>query len=127
MSTTTAINKVATVAVPVVDQEKALELYVGKLGFEKRTDISMNNGYRWIEVAPPGAETTIAIPPPSGKAGEKDTRISLQTDDIDALHAELRSRGVDVDDQVTRFGDQVPAMFWFRDAEQNTLMVVERR
>ena len=127
MSTTTVVSKVATVAVPVVDQEKALELYVDKLGFEKRTDISMGNGYRWIEVAPPGAETTIAIPPPSGKAGEKDTRISLQTDDIDALHAELRSRGVDVDDEVTRFGDRVPPMFWFRDAEQNTLMVIERR
>lgn len=127
MSSATVISKVATVAVPVVDQEQALELYVDKLGFEVRTDISMGNGYRWIEVAPPGAETTIAIPPPSGKAGEKDTRISLQTDDIDALHAELRSCGVDVDEEVTRFGDRVPPMFWLRDAEQNTLMVVERR
>jgi hypothetical protein len=51
----------------------------------------------------------------------------LQTDDIDALHAELRSRGVDVDDEVTRLGEGVPPMFWFRDAEQNTLLVVERR
>ena len=125
MSTT--VGKIATIAIPVADQEKALELYVDKLGFEKRIDIVMGNGYRWIEVAPPGAETTIAIPPPSGRAGEKDTRISLQTDDIDALHTDLRSRGVDVDEEITRFGDRVPPAFWFRDAEQNALMVVERR
>ena len=49
-------------------------------------------GNRWIEVAPSGAETPIALcpPGPSGKAGGKDTGIALQTDDIDAFHAQLR-------------------------------------
>jgi hypothetical protein len=53
------------------------------------------------------------------------TGITLATDDIDATHADLRSKGVDVDAEVSRMGDPVPPMFWFRDAEGHTLMVVE--
>lgn len=60
-------------------------------------------------------------------AGSKDTGITLQTDDIDAYHAQLKDRDVDVDAEVSRFGDPVPPMFWFRDPEGNTLMVVEVR
>ena len=56
-----------------------------------------------------------------------DTGISLQTGDIDAYHAQLKDRGVDVDAEVGRFGDAVPPLFWFRDPEGNTLMVVEAR
>ena len=40
-------------------------------------------------------------------------------------HAELRARGVDVDEAVSRMGDPIPPMFWLRDADGNTLMVVE--
>jgi catechol 2,3-dioxygenase-like lactoylglutathione lyase family enzyme len=122
----THINKVSTVVVPVSDQERALEFYVDKLGFEKRTDVPFGNGYRWIEVAPEGAVTTIAIvPPPPGKpTGNVETGIGLYTEDIDADHADLKSRGVDVDDEVSRMGDPVPPLFWFRDPDGNTLMVV---
>jgi hypothetical protein len=31
---------------------------------------------------------------------------------------------VDVDDEVSRMGGPVPPMFWFRDPEGNTLMMV---
>jgi catechol 2,3-dioxygenase-like lactoylglutathione lyase family enzyme len=125
-SSNTHINKVSTVVVPVSDQERAIEFYVDKLGFEKRTDVPFGNGYRWIEVAPAGAATTIAIvPPPPGKpTGNVETGIALYTEDIDADHAELKSRGVDVDDEVSRMGDPVPPLFWFRDPDDNTLMVV---
>ena len=125
-TTKTSIEKVATVIVPVSEQERAIEFYVDTLGLEKRVDVPFGNGYRWVEVAPPEAVTTIAIcPPPEGKpAGGKETGISLQTDDIDALHAELKARGVDVDDEVSRMGGPVPPLFWLRDPENNTLMVV---
>jgi predicted enzyme related to lactoylglutathione lyase len=56
--------------------------------------------------------------------GGKDTGISLQTDDIEAYHAHLTDHGVDVDSDISRFGD-APPLFWFRDPEGNTLMVVE--
>jgi catechol 2,3-dioxygenase-like lactoylglutathione lyase family enzyme len=128
MSTTrTHIGKVGTVVVPVTDQERAIAFYVDALGFEKRTDVPFGGGSRWVEVAPAGAETTIAIvPPPEGKpAGNAETGIGLQTSDIDADHAELKSRGVDVDDEVSRMGDPVPPLFWLRDPDGNTLMVVQ--
>ena len=41
------------------------------------------------------------------------------------MHADLKAAGVDVDDEVSRMGDPVPPMFWFRDPDKNTLMVVE--
>jgi catechol 2,3-dioxygenase-like lactoylglutathione lyase family enzyme len=125
--TATRISKVGTVVVPVSDQERSIEFYVGTLGFEKRTDIPFGEGYRWVEVAPPGADTTIAIvpPPPGNPTGDVQTGIGLNTDDIDAVHADLKARGVDVDAEVSRMGDPVPPLFWFRDPDGNTLMVVE--
>ena len=126
-TTKTQVNKIATVIVPVADQDKALEFYCGTLGFEPRVDIPFGNGYRWIEVGLGGESTTIALAPPrEGDAnGNRETGISLQTDDIDGYYAQLRDAGVDVDEQVQRMGDPVPPMFWFRDPEGNTLMVVQ--
>lgn len=74
------------------------------------------NGDRWVEVAPAGAATTVAIvkPRPDEPTGIE-TRIALSTTDIDADHAELKARGVDVDDEVSRMGDPVPPMFFLRD------------
>jgi catechol 2,3-dioxygenase-like lactoylglutathione lyase family enzyme len=126
-TTKTRIAKLGVVCIPVSDQERAIEFYVDTLGFEKRADVPFGNGYRWVEVAPAGGETTIAIvPPPPGKpTGDVETGIGLQTHDVDALHAELRDAGVDVDAEVSRMGDPVPPMFWLRDPDNNTLMVVE--
>jgi catechol 2,3-dioxygenase-like lactoylglutathione lyase family enzyme len=130
MSTDTAthISQVATVIVPVSDQDRAIEFYREKLGFEKRADIPMGNDYRWVEVAPAGASTTIAIVPPrEGEATGVETAIALRTDDIDADHASLRAQGVDVDAEVQRMGDPVPPMLRFRDPDGNGLLIVELR
>jgi catechol 2,3-dioxygenase-like lactoylglutathione lyase family enzyme len=128
-NTKTRISKIGTVVVPVSDQDRAIEFYVDKLGFEKRTDVPFGDGYRWVEVAPADAATTIAIvPPPPGKpTGNVETGIGLETDDIDADHADLKNRGVDVDAEVSRMGDPVPPLFWFRDPDGNTLMVVQNQ
>jgi catechol 2,3-dioxygenase-like lactoylglutathione lyase family enzyme len=125
-STKTRVNKINTVVIAVSDQDRAIDFYVEKLGFQKRIDVPFGNGYRWIEVAPGDAATTIALaPPPQDKpTGNRETGIGLQTDDIDAYHAELKADGVDVDPEVSRMGDPVPPLFWLRDPEGNTLMVV---
>lgn len=126
-STRTRISKINTVVVPVSDQDRAIEFYVETLGFEKRTDVPFGNGYRWVEVAPADAVTTIAIvpPPPDKPTGNVETGIALQTNDIDADHADMKAAGVDVDPEVSRMGAPVPPMFWFRDPDGNTLLVVE--
>jgi catechol 2,3-dioxygenase-like lactoylglutathione lyase family enzyme len=125
--TATRISKIGTVCVPVSDQRRAIEFYVETLGLEKRTDVPFGDGYRWVEVAPAGADTTVAIvPPPPGKpTGDVQTGICLNTDDVEGVHAELKERGVDVDAEISRMGDPVPPMFWLRDPDGNTLMVVE--
>ncbi len=125
-ATTSSISRINTVVVPVSDSDRAIDFYTQKLGLEKRVDIPFGDKYRWVEVAPAGADTTIALaPPPEGReAGGMQTGISLQTSDIDSLHAELKDRGVDVDPEVSRMGDPVPPLFWLRDLDKNTLMVV---
>jgi predicted enzyme related to lactoylglutathione lyase len=123
------IKKLANVIIPVADQDLELQFYTEALGLEKRADEPFGDGNRWIEVAPPGADTPIAICPPGPglTPGGKDTGISLETDDIDAYHAQLKDHGVDVDAEVSRFGDAVPPLFWLRDPEGNKLMVVAAR
>jgi catechol 2,3-dioxygenase-like lactoylglutathione lyase family enzyme len=127
-TTRTAVSKLASVIIPVSDQDRAVEFYTDKLGLEKRADLPFGNeGGRWIEVAPSTGETPIALcpPGPDGAAGGKETGVSLQTDDIEAYHAQLKAAGVDVDASVHHLGPGVPPLFWFRDLEQNRLMVVQ--
>jgi catechol 2,3-dioxygenase-like lactoylglutathione lyase family enzyme len=125
-TTKTAVEKVATVIIPVGDVDRAIEFYVGKLGLEKRIDVPFGGDYRWVEVGPVGADTTIALAPPreGDPVGNRETGISLYTQDIEGYHTQLKADGVDVDDEVSRMGDPVPPMFWLRDPESNTLMVV---
>jgi catechol 2,3-dioxygenase-like lactoylglutathione lyase family enzyme len=126
-SSSTRIAELGTVMVPVNDQDRALDFYVGTLGFEKRSDTPFGKGDRWVEVAPPGATTTIAlVPPREGESAGIPTRIGLNSKDVDADYADMRARGVDVDEQVMRMGDPVPPMFFFRDPDGNQLLVVQR-
>ncbi len=119
------ITKVGTVGVPVSDQDRALDFYVGMLGFEKRLDAPFGQGLRWIEVAPAGAVTTIALAPsPDGSPIGVDTGIRLHTPDAEADHASLLDRGVDVDAEIMRWAG-VPPMFTLRDPDGNTLVIVQ--
>jgi lactoylglutathione lyase len=119
------ITEVRTVGVPVSDQDRAVEFYVGTLGFEKRLDVPYGDGQRWIEVAPTGTSTTIAlVPAREGVPTSVETGIRFTTADADADHADLRARGVDADDVLRWEG--VPPMFAFRDQDGNGLEIVER-
>jgi catechol 2,3-dioxygenase-like lactoylglutathione lyase family enzyme len=126
--TTSRIGQISLVTIPAADQDRSIDFYVEKLGFEKRTDLPFGGKYRWVEVYPPSGTTGIALAPPhpDREMAPMETGIALTTDDIDATHAHLREQGVDVDAEVSRMGDPVPPMFWFRDADGHTLMVVEQ-
>jgi catechol 2,3-dioxygenase-like lactoylglutathione lyase family enzyme len=127
-TTTTGLIEMSLVCLPTPDQDRALSFYVDTLGFEKRTDMPFGGGYRWIEVYPPSGTTGIALAPPpqdSGPVEPYNTGITLTTDDIDATHTALKDAGADVDAEVSRMGNPVPPMFWMRDLDGYTLMVVE--
>lgn len=120
---TTRITRVGTVILPVSDQDQALEFYVGTLGFEVRLDAVYGPGQRWIEVAPEGAQTTIALVPRGASAG---IEISFATDDAEVDHAAMLARSVEADAELIRMGEGVPPMFTFRDPDGNPFRVVER-
>jgi predicted enzyme related to lactoylglutathione lyase len=127
--TTTAsrISQINLVIIPSTDQDRSIKFYEEALGFEKRTDVPFGDDYRWVEVFPPNGTAGIALAPPRpGDPTAVQTGISLSTDDVDATHAQLKSSGVDVDAEVLRMGEPVPPMFWFRDPDGNTLLVVEQ-
>ena len=121
------LTQVGRVCVTVADTDRAIDFYTGKLGFEKVVDEPMGPDMRWVEVQLRGTPTTIAIaPPPEGQeAGGSQTGIILDTTDVDADHAALKEAGIDVDNEVTRYGDPVPPMFWLRDPDGNSLIVVQ--
>jgi len=118
------VTHIGTVVVPVADQDRALEFYSGTLGFETRIDAPFGEGARWIEVAPPGAATSIALVP--GAGGGAGIEVSLATTDARADHGRLVASGVDADAALIEMGGGVPPMFTFRDPDGNPFRVVER-
>ena len=122
--TATHITEIGTVIIPVTDQDRAIEFYVDRLGFEKRLDVPFGPGDRWVEVAPREAITTIALVSPR-EAAPTGITVSFSTPNADAAHAELKARGVDVD-EILRFGGPVPPMFIFRDPEGTEFRMVQR-
>jgi catechol 2,3-dioxygenase-like lactoylglutathione lyase family enzyme len=124
-SRTTSITEVGTVAVPTVDQDRSLAFYTGVLGFEVTRDVPFGAGQRWIEVAPAGATTTIAIAPQGSSPVGVDTGIRLTTDDAEGDHAAMVANAVDVDSEILRYPG-APPMFTLRDPDGNTLYIVQR-
>lgn len=119
------ITAIRTVAVPVTDQDRAVEFYVETLGFEKRMDAPLPQlDGRWIEVTPSGSAVAIALIPATESApAGSDTGIRLSTGDAEAAHRELTGRGVDADELLSWPG--VPPMFVFRDQDGNQLVLVQ--
>ena len=123
----THITDVRTVSVPVADQDRALAFYRDVLGLETRLDAHYGNGQRWIELAAPGATTTVALAPPdAGGPTGIDTGIRLLTTDAEADFEALRSRDVEIVGDLMRWPN-VPAMFMLRDPDGNLLRVVENK
>jgi catechol 2,3-dioxygenase-like lactoylglutathione lyase family enzyme len=59
------ITKLSHINLLVRNQKQAYEVYVNKLGFKVHTDMTMENGFRWLTVTPPdqpGVEIILAEP-----------------------------------------------------------------
>jgi predicted enzyme related to lactoylglutathione lyase len=86
-----------SIPVYVRDQQQAVDFYVSKLGFEKRRDEPMGPGARWIELAPPGAETVLVPFTPPGSEDKIGTfsGIVFDCDDIEGTYRDLVAKGVE--------------------------------
>src|SRR5260370_36417078 len=119
------INEVGRVTVPSADQDRSLTFYTETLGFEKRVDETFANGQmRWIEVAPAGGTTAIALTPPMGDFQPgRQTGIIVSTDDIEAAHAALKDPGADTGPEGQPRGAPVPPRSAVRSPHGNDLAI----
>ena len=120
----TTITDIGTVGIPVSDQDKAVEFFTGTLGFEKRLDMRMANGFRWVTVAAPGAATSVALIAKAEDVGA-DTGIRFMVPDAETEYTGMRQRGIEVGDLLRWPG--VPPMYEFKDQDGNRFEVVEAR
>jgi predicted enzyme related to lactoylglutathione lyase len=98
-----AITRVQLFSVPVSDPERAKAFYVDTLGFTLVSDAMMGEDQRWIQVVPPGAQTSITLVTwfetmPSGSL----RGLVLETDDLEGDIHRLREAGVAFDSGVER-------------------------
>jgi catechol 2,3-dioxygenase-like lactoylglutathione lyase family enzyme len=108
--------QITTSSIFVLDQDEALDFYVGKLGFEVASDVDM--GFmRWLTVRAPGDPDRQVLlekpgPPAHDEATAEQVRelvtkgatgfaLGITTDDCRRTCEELRARGVEITDEPT--------------------------
>jgi catechol 2,3-dioxygenase-like lactoylglutathione lyase family enzyme len=124
----------------VHDQDEAVAFYTQKLGFEAREDITMPElgGYRWVTVGPPEKPDfalALNVPGSPFDADKVEAIKSLMadgmlgglffaTDDIQASYEQLKSRGVDIEQEPTQmpYGTEIV----LRDPSGNSIRYVQR-
>lgn len=111
------------VGVYVSDQQRALDFFTNKLGFDLIQDEPLGEGRRWIEVAPPGAQTGLALFTPPGMEDRVGTfsPVAFTCEDVRATYEELKARGVE-------FTQEPKEEFWgvsalFTDPDGNTYLL----
>jgi lactoylglutathione lyase len=122
----TTVSNIGVVMFTVADQDAALAFYTEKLGFEVRGDsrFGEHGEMRWLEVAPPGSRTRLALNPPMfDEPGG--SSIGVETADVLGEHARLTAvGGIDLDPSPERTPG-APLMFMLRDPDGNHVVVVE--
>jgi catechol 2,3-dioxygenase-like lactoylglutathione lyase family enzyme len=91
------VTRIRVVSVPVSDQDRSLDFYVGVLGFELVSD-SLMGDMRWVQVAPRGSECslTLVIWFPTMPAGSLKGLV-IETDQLDSDVEAIRAKGVVVE------------------------------
>jgi catechol 2,3-dioxygenase-like lactoylglutathione lyase family enzyme len=102
----------------VHDQDEALEFYTKTLGWEVRSDVTLEDwGFRWLCVGPVGQQgvglVLMPIPKPPMLDADSSAQLAalvakgaggtlfLETDDIQASYDELSARGLQFNDPPT--------------------------
>jgi predicted enzyme related to lactoylglutathione lyase len=90
------IKKIATAAVYVDDQERAVEFWTTQVGFEVRSRKPMGPHASWIEVGPPGAESCLVIYPKTMMQdwAERKPSIVFECDNLAQAYDAMLGRGV---------------------------------
>ena len=114
--------KVKIVTITVNDQDKALEFYRDKLGFQVTTDQPDGQGGRWLELTPPSGGTHVVIYPPfPGQRAGGFSNILFSSKDVKKTFEELSSRGVEISVPLTE--QPWGTFFQFKDRDGNEFLV----
>ncbi len=133
------ISNISLVTIYCLDQDKARDFYVGVLGFEARTDITMGEGFRWLTVGHPSQpelEVTLMKPgPPLDEEAADFVRrqlekgqmggLGLKVDDCRKTFTELSAKGVTFLQEPAERPYGIEAVM--RDNTGNWLVLVEPR
>ena len=88
--------KIEVVTVPVSDQDRAIDFYVGKVGFALDIDFRVDDEVRLVQLTPPGSACSIHLSTPGmGMEAGSLSGVFLVVPDVLAAHAELTERGVE--------------------------------
>ena len=114
------MNRILFATVYVTDQDRALSFYE-RIGFEQSSDRRMDDGYRWLTVTPPGAQTAITLHHDAARAGQ--TTFVYGVDDIGSLYDQWSADGITFTEPPT------PQMWGIQaivdDPDGNTIVVVQ--
>jgi catechol 2,3-dioxygenase-like lactoylglutathione lyase family enzyme len=131
----THIGQVATIVVPVTDQDAALAFYVETLGMQKVNDFTYPTGERWLEVSPAKGSSNLClvVSRPERQAGIE-TGVVLFSTDVLADLTTFRAQGLHVDEQPLPQGEVmfwsgaplagVPTQFRLHDLDGNSFLIV---
>ncbi len=135
------LKQLTVAGVWVNDQDEALTFYTEKLGLELRSDVTVPEmgGFRWVTVGVPGQEdvaiSLLAIPGPPVFDSETKEQIEalvakgatgglfFTTDDVQGTYEELKSRGVEFQQEPTEQPYGVDA--GFRDPFGNQMRMAQ--
>ena len=114
--------KIKLASVPIDDYDKALKFYTEKMGFEKKRDIPLGEGARWITVVSPQEPngTELLLEPNSSYPAMKALKEALvkdgipitafEVDDIQAEYARIKKLGVEFTMEPTNMGSTTVAI-----------------
>lgn len=89
--------KLELVAIPVSDVDRAKTFYTEKVGFNADHDYTVSDEIRFVQLTPPGSACSIAIGKGITEAQPGSVQgVQLVVSDINAAHAALVERGVEV-------------------------------
>jgi catechol 2,3-dioxygenase-like lactoylglutathione lyase family enzyme len=137
------LKQVSHVNVWVHDHDEALEFYTGKLGFEVREDVTLDQfgDYRWLTVGPatqPDLNLILSVPGPPAIDPEQAERLTglvargvvsgagmaiFATDDLRATFEDLRARGVEFTQEPIERSYGIDAAF--RDPSGNAFRIMQ--
>jgi predicted enzyme related to lactoylglutathione lyase len=89
--------KLELVAVPVSDVDRAKRFYAEQVGFNADHDHKISDELRFVQLTPPGSACSITVGVGVTDAAPGSVRgLQMVVDDIEAAHAHLADRGVEV-------------------------------